>query len=91
MDIRFLCLLCVVYVAVSATGRVIVQRSPTEFVCLIMCDIETSKIGGLGPIRAAQPKEKKSYNSSRYYEQDGAAVKHSEGNLFISRPASQLT
>jgi len=35
MDIRFMCLFCVVWVAASATGRSFVQRSPTGYVCVI--------------------------------------------------------
>jgi hypothetical protein len=38
MNVRFLQLLCVVLVYVSATGRSLVQRSPTECVCNIECD-----------------------------------------------------
>ena len=37
-----LCLLRTVQVAPSATGRSLVQRSRTEFVRLILCDLETS-------------------------------------------------
>jgi hypothetical protein len=41
MDACLLCLLCVM-VAASATGLSLVQRSPAGFVCLIVCDLETS-------------------------------------------------
>ena len=44
MDVRLLCLLCVVQVAAYATSLSLVQRSPTARVCvrLIVCGPETS-------------------------------------------------
>ena len=44
MGVRFLCLLCVVKAAVSATGRSLAQRSPTVCVCVCVCvcDLQTS-------------------------------------------------
>jgi hypothetical protein len=36
-NVRLLCLLCVVYVATSATGRSFVQRSPTGRNCVCVC------------------------------------------------------
>ena len=49
MDVRLLCLLRVVHVAASATSWSLLQRNPTEGMCLIMWDLETSTvIGRLG-------------------------------------------
>jgi hypothetical protein len=45
MDVRLLCLLCVVYVAASATGSSLVQRSTVGSVYLIVCALETSELG----------------------------------------------
>jgi len=39
MDIRLLCLSCVLLVAASATGWSLVQRRLTRFVCLIACGL----------------------------------------------------
>jgi hypothetical protein len=53
------CLVIVVCcpVKVSATGRSLVQRSPTEC-CVSECDFETLTMGKLRPIRACQPLKK---------------------------------
>ena len=63
MDVRVLCPLCVVSVAVSATGWSLVVRSPTECICLVVRDLETSKRGGLSPIWVLVPQKKKSYTT----------------------------
>jgi hypothetical protein len=55
IDVRLLCLLCAMYVVASATSRSLIQRSPTGYVCLSVCDLETSQSGGLGPIWAVAP------------------------------------
>jgi hypothetical protein len=39
----------------------LVQRSPTRFVCLILCDLATSKQGVLGPLRAIAPHKNKTF------------------------------
>jgi len=49
MDVLLSCLLLVVQVAAYATGRSLVQKSPTECVCLIVCDPDTSAVWRLGP------------------------------------------
>jgi hypothetical protein len=41
MDVRLLCLLCVVLVAASATSWSLFRNSRTPCVCLIVCDPET--------------------------------------------------
>ena len=41
MDVGLLCLLCVVQVALSATSRSLVLRSPT-LLCVSVCDLENS-------------------------------------------------
>jgi len=40
--------LCVLLIAASVTSWSLVQKSPTVCVCLIVCDLETSKSGDLG-------------------------------------------
>ena len=40
-EIRILCLLCAVWVAASATNRSLDRRSPTGFVCQIVCYLGT--------------------------------------------------
>jgi hypothetical protein len=57
-DVLLLFLLCDVQVAVSATSWSLVQRSPTRCVHLNVCNLETSKRCGLGPIQAVVPQRK---------------------------------
>ena len=42
IDVRLFCLLRVVYVAASATEWSLVRGSPIRYVCLTVCDLETS-------------------------------------------------
>ena len=52
LDVRLLCLWCVVQVAASATSWSVVQRSPAVCVCVCVCvcDVQTSDRDHLGPI-----------------------------------------
>jgi hypothetical protein len=49
MNVRLFCLLCDVHVAASAKSLSLVQRSPAGFVCVSVCDLETSTIERPGP------------------------------------------
>jgi hypothetical protein len=59
-----LCLVSVVccWVEVSATGRSLVQRCPTEFV-VTECDLDTSTKERSRRTRTFQPREQKNYYS----------------------------
>jgi len=57
-------LLCVVQVAVSATGWSLVQRNRTDCVRLILCDLETSKMRRPKPELGSCTTERKSSPSN---------------------------
>jgi hypothetical protein len=52
------------HVEVSTTGQSLVQRIPTEFVCL-ECDRETSKVGRPRPTRGRRAMKKQNYRLTR--------------------------
>jgi hypothetical protein len=49
MDVCLLWVLCVCQVDVSATGWSLGKRSPTDCGCVIVCDLETSRMRRLKP------------------------------------------
>ena len=57
MDVCLLCSLCDVQVAASVMVWVHVQRNHIRCVCLIACDLENSKWGGLGLMWTVAPQE----------------------------------
>jgi hypothetical protein len=57
MDVRLLCLLCYVGSGLC-DGLIIHQRSPTGCVCIIVCELEISERGDLGPILGVVPQTK---------------------------------
>jgi len=54
-------LLCVVQVTGAVTNWFPAQKNPTDFVYIIICDLETSNRGGLSRIWAAQQHQKKKF------------------------------
>jgi hypothetical protein len=59
IDMRPLCFLCVVQVAVSVTSSSLVQGSPTGYACLILRDLKTSTTRQPRPELVGCAKEKK--------------------------------
>jgi hypothetical protein len=56
IDVRILSLLCVVLVAACATSWSLVQRSPTECICVIVCYLENWNMRGPKMVWAVTPK-----------------------------------
>jgi hypothetical protein len=57
INVRVLCLLCVVLVAASTTNWSLVRRSPTGYVCVSVCDLETSTVRWPRPKMSCWPQK----------------------------------
>jgi hypothetical protein len=71
MDVRLLCLLCVVSVPASTTGLSIVQKIPKGCVCLTVYGRETSTMKRPRPALGCCFKKKKKLYQYYYYTSRG--------------------
>jgi len=53
----YLCLFCVVYIAVSAMGSSLLHSSPTRCLYLTVCDLEPKQRSGLGSSWSVAPQQ----------------------------------